>query len=88
MALSPAEYVIRVFGGVRATARAIGRSPASVSKWRTGRTRRGTGGRVPSVAAAIILGVAKDRGLDITPYDLLCGRPVTKEIDKRSRREW
>jgi len=34
MELNPAEYVIYKFGGVRATARAIGCYPSVVSRWR------------------------------------------------------
>jgi len=83
VALSPAEYVIRVFGGVRKTARAVGRSPASVSKWRAKKKNNGSGGRIPTAAAERILSIAKETGLDITPFDLLCGRKVDRKTDRR-----
>lgn len=68
MHLTPAQYVIRVFKGVRATARAVGRTPSSVSKWqRTG---------VPSRALKKILEAAHERGLDLTANDLVNGRIV------------
>lgn len=72
--LTPAEYVIQTFGGVRATARAIGRDKSSVSVWRRAKTRKGTGGLIPHKAQPLILQAAKERGLDITPTDLIVGR--------------
>jgi hypothetical protein len=64
---TPAQYVIEAFQGVRATARAIGRSPSSVSKWQIK-------GQIPRPAQKRILEVAQERGLDITPGDLILGR--------------
>jgi len=34
MFLNPAEYVIKIFGGVRATAREVERTPSAISGWR------------------------------------------------------
>lgn len=76
MHLNPAEYVVRVFGGVRKSGEAIGRSAAAVSKWNKSKKNKGSGGRIPSVAQLAILKVAKRRGLDITPQDLIFGREV------------
>jgi|2_EtaG_2_1085320.scaffolds.fasta_scaffold246290_2 hypothetical protein len=71
MKLNPAEYVILSFGGVRATARAIGYVPESISKWRyQGR------GRVPTSVQELILDIANERNLDITAMDLIKGRNV------------
>lgn len=78
MHLSPAEYVIRCFKGVRATARVLDRSPSSVSKWTRPKDERGTGGYIPSRAAREILAKAKELSLDITPADLLFGREVSE----------
>lgn len=72
--LSPADYVIKAFGGVRATARAIGRDKSSVSVWRQPRSKKGTGGLIPHKAQPLVLRAAQDRGLDITPNDLIIGR--------------
>lgn len=73
--ISPAAYVIQTFGGVRATARAIGRDPSSIAKWRMPRgERKGLGGRVPGVLQTRILEEAEKRGLDIRPEDLILGR--------------
>lgn len=79
MHLRPAEYVIRVFKGVRATARAIGRNPSSVSKWQKERENRGTSGQIPHAVQRTILEQARERGLDITAEDLILGREVVVE---------
>ena len=71
---SPADIVIEAFGGVRATARAIGRQPGCVSKWRGGRDAHGLDGRIPASVQPIILREARRRGLDITAEDLIMGR--------------
>lgn len=73
MQLSPAEYVVHVFGGVSCTARAIGRTPQAVTLWRTQ-----AGGRVPGTAQKLILLAARKRKLDITPNDLIVGRRVRR----------
>lgn len=75
MRISPAEHVIRTIGGVRKTARAIGRSAPTISSWRS---PKGTAGRVPAGAQRDILAFAKKRGLDIQASDLILGRDVTK----------
>ena len=82
MLLKPAEYVIQIFGGVRATARAVGRTPGSVCLWHRPRKSRGSAGNIPSAAQRIILIVAKRRRLDITPADLMYGRRVTNGFKK------
>ncbi len=77
--MSPAEYVIHIFGGVRKCAREINRSPSSVSKWQAPKERRGCGGNIPSGAQRIILDRAKKLGLDLTADDLINGRKVKKK---------
>lgn len=76
--LSPAEYVIYIFGGVRATARAVGRTPPVVSKWAKEKGK----GRVPVQVQPEILRVARERNLDITAEDLILGRVVEETADK------
>lgn len=70
MHMTPAQYVIHVFKGVRATARAVGRTPSSVSKWQKA--------RIPSGAHRRILDIAKEQDLDIQPQDLIYGRTVKR----------
>lgn len=74
--LNPVQYVIHVFGGVRATARAIGRSPSAISQWANKRERKA--GRIPVSAQGKILEVASARRLKITPRNIICGGRVRK----------
>lgn len=67
--LTPAAYVIRKAGGVRATARLVGRTPGAVSQWR--RT-----GNVPVEAQQILLRHAKVAGLDLAAEALILGWDV------------
>lgn len=76
--IRPADYVIQIFGGVRATARAVGRSAPSICKWRQSRSRGGTGGNIPNAAQMRILKIAARLNLDITPSDLIWGRRVIR----------
>lgn len=76
MHMNPAQYVVHVFGGVRKTAKEIGRSPSSVSKWNKPCARKGCGGMLPRLAQEAVLHVAKIKKLDITPDDLMYGRDV------------
>jgi hypothetical protein len=75
MHLSPAQYVVRVFGGVRKAARAIGRAPGAVSAWKAPKPH-GCDGRVPASAMKCILRAAQAQGLDITERDLIHGRKI------------
>lgn len=78
MKMNPAEYVIHVFGGVRSTARLVGRAPATVCAWKRSRTKGGGGGFIPSAAQRTILDIAKKLRLPITPNDLAYGRTIKK----------
>lgn len=69
--MTPADKVIEAFGGVRATARALGINSSSVSRWRMPADKRGLDGRVPSIHQATILRLAKQSGLNITAADLI-----------------
>lgn len=79
MYLAPAQYVILLFGGVCATARAVGRDRSSVSRWMYPTGERGTGGLIPSNLQKHILEVAKARGLNLTADDIVFGRTLTRE---------
>jgi hypothetical protein len=74
---SPALFAIRTFGGVRVLARAIGRSPANVSRWHQPKERGGHGGKIPTSMMAKILKVAQKLELDLTAEDLILGRSVS-----------
>ena len=74
--LNPSEFVVHSFGGVRETARVLGRSPGSVCKWKTFRNSHGEVGGIPRNLFPLILKKSKDKGLDITLEDLVFGRAV------------
>jgi hypothetical protein len=85
MLISPAEIVISAFGGVRATARAIGRSPGAVCKWKHRRENKGCDGFIPSAAQREILRVASKKKINITLDDLAFGREI-KERRKNGKK--
>jgi len=76
--MSPVEYCVFRFGGVRKLAHMIGRNPSSISKWKLPRERGGCGGKIPRVAAEKILEVARENRIDIRPSDLFNGRGAKK----------
>lgn len=76
--MKPAEYIIYAFGGVRATARAIGRSPGAVSLWQKNNFL------IPNSAQQAVLNSAKELGIDITPKDIIYGRYVSKREKNKS----
>lgn len=57
------------FGGVRKLAKALGRDPAAISRWK----RLGT---VPSAVQRKLLEVALSRGLKISAQDVIFGRDI------------
>jgi transposase-like protein len=63
--MSPVEVVIKVFGGVRATARALGINPGTVSRWRD---------TVPSKHHVRLIDLARRQGRRLTSNDLVRGR--------------
>ena len=65
---TPYEILISEFGGVRSLARAIGRDPGSVNKWRKG------DGTIPSSIQRKVLETAWDMGIKITADDIIFGR--------------
>lgn len=69
MILTPAEYIIEKFGGVRATARALNRNASSVSRWQKT-------GLIPSGLHSLILIKAKEMRLNIRPAHLIFGAKV------------
>lgn len=72
--MTPADVVIRKFGGVMALSREISRSPSSISKWRFPRKRKGCGGLIPSRVQPLILAASNRLGLGLSPADLILGR--------------
>ena len=82
MHVSPAQHVITQFKGVRAAARALGRTPGTISNWRRPVSKKGNGGEIPSGIMRKIMEVAHLKKLDITPHDLVFGRNIKKAKKK------
>lgn len=72
--IKPADFIVMFFGGLRPAAKAIGRSHASVNKWRRPVSDRGTGGYIPRAVMHRILTLAEKNNWQITAYDLIIGR--------------
>lgn len=74
--MTPAEVVIKEFGGIRELARALEIHPSSVWQWKQPRNSgRGRDGLIPSDFHETILNLAKLRQVTVTPTDLVLGRP-------------
>lgn len=72
--LTPSKLVILLFGGVRPLARLLNKTQSSVSKW-----QNSDAGDVPGKCHRQILELAKKRGVELTPEDLVYGRVIKKE---------
>lgn len=70
---TPADLVIRVFGGVRAAARACGRDPSTVSRWQRD-------GMVPADVQGVFLDLAEALILPIRADDLIMRRRAPREV--------
>lgn len=77
MKLTPVQVVIQAFGGVRKTAKALGKTPQCICMWQTPRGKGGTGGLVPAQVQQQILAIALERNLDISPAELVIGREIS-----------
>ena len=71
--MSPAHIVISRFGGVRALARLLGKDPSTVHRWKMPPDKGGLGGRIPSTAQGRLLDLARERGVELTPAELISG---------------
>lgn len=68
---NPAAFVVRQFGGTRATARALNMSTGSIHYWTRSKAKRGAGGRIPATSHKRILKAAKKFGVWILPQHLV-----------------
>lgn len=69
--LSPAQCVIRAFGGVRKTAKAVGRQPGAVTQWKRH-------GLVPPRIQLLVLRMAQEGKIVITAEELIAGSDLNK----------
>lgn len=65
---TPVDYIIEIFGGVRALARGINQTHVSVINWR--KSHNGAG-LVPTHIQGRILELARKRGLKLTADDFI-----------------
>jgi hypothetical protein len=65
----PAELAIRLFGGVVALARAVGRNPSSVSRWQKT-------GQIPTGCLKLVLDAAQREGIELSSEELVRGAEV------------
>lgn len=84
--MTPAEVVIDVFGGIRATARVLDVEPSTVCRWTWERRRGGTGGLVPQRYFEVLMIAATTRNKLLTLEHLHKGKPgITRIIIRRFR---
>ena len=67
--MTPPDLVIAALGGVRAAARVLACDPATVSRWRKA-------GHIPAHCQRRVLEAVWSKGVDITAYELIFGRPA------------
>jgi hypothetical protein len=70
----PAHAIITKLGGVRALARAIGVSPAAVTRWQTPKTdenRNGCDGVIPEFRRAAVIAAARAMRRRVTKAEFL-----------------
>lgn len=82
--MTPADVVIDVFGGVRATARVAGVNASTVCRWSKPRRLGGTGGMVPSEYMQTLLEAAANAGKMLTAEHLIRGKPgIERRVIRR-----
>jgi hypothetical protein len=71
--MTPADIVISRFGGVRKLARLLGKDPSTIHRWKQPADRGGLDGRVPSAVQVRLLDLAREKGVELTPAELVLG---------------
>ena len=71
--MSPAEYVIQIFGGIRPLARVLGIAPSNIICWKKPNTICPDGGNIPARYHRALLAEAHNRNLALTPEQLIYG---------------
>ena len=69
----PAQRVIRLMGGIKATAEAANCSKVTVHRWTYPKSRGGTGGIVPRKHHAPLARAARQKGIAFTTEDFMGG---------------
>ena len=68
----PAATVIEKCGGVDNVVRVTGKSFSSVSRWRTCKSKGGTGGQIPLDAQLVLVVAALTEGWKLRPRHFVC----------------
>lgn len=71
--LEPAASIIKVFGGLSATAEAAGTTTTTVQRWRRPESKGGTGGYIPRWHHDKLIAKAREMGWVLNPgafYDV------------------
>ena len=71
---SPADYVIKTFGGPAKTAQLLDVDPSTISCW-----RKRNKGHIPNRNWSSILSVASKKNLDVTLNHLMYGKPKERK---------
>ena len=80
--LTPSKLVILLFGGVRPLARLLDKRPSTISQWQVTED-----GGIPRKAQLKILELAKKKGIELTPDDLMLGRTLSPSAVAKKRDE-
>lgn len=62
-----ASNVIRICGGVRAVSSLVNRDETQVRRWMYPKSRRGTGGLIPTHVQQDLIDAARAQGIDLRP---------------------
>ena len=76
--LDPARAVVERFGGIAETAEAAGIHYSGVSKWMKPVDQGGRGGFIPQKHHRRLLAAAKERGVPLTPADIMGVSPESE----------
>ena len=68
---TPANIIVKRFGGVRKLARALGVEPSTVCRWRKPAAQGGTGGLIPSRQQVAIRAAADRLGIKLKPSEMV-----------------
>lgn len=71
MSEMPATKVVQLFGGPKAVADILGISTTQVYRWSHPKEKQGADGQVPHKHHQALLIAAEERGITLTPQDLM-----------------
>lgn len=80
--MSPAEYVLFIFGGPAKLASQIGVHRTTPTRWPMAAAAKGNDGLIPSNKQRRILELGKRQGKDLTAEDLIYGRMLPLNGDR------